>query len=302
MNETAYRQAEDRFWRAFGLQRNEKHIELAGTGTSVRVQICGDGPPVLFIHGGPNAGSGWVPVLGAFDGFTRLVVDRPGTGLSEPWPAIVGTDNLLGFADRFVDDVLSALEVERADVVASSLGGFLALRSAAVTPHRFGRMVQMACPAFVPGMELPMFMRMLSFKWLRKVTSIFPPNPRVGDAILRQIGHGASLDAGRISPSVGEWYLELQRHTDTMKNEGDLIGSLRGNLDRLTLSDELMASIDTPTLYLWGEDDTFGGRDVAEHVTGVMPNAELEMFAGSGHLPWIDFPAEIGARARAFLV
>ncbi len=140
--------------------------------------------------------------------------------------------------------------------------------------------------------------------WFRRFTSLFPPNEKIGDSMLRQIGHGASLDAGRIPQAFKDWYLDLQRHTDTMENEGELIGSaatIRGFDPALTLPDELLASVTVPTLFLWGEDDGFGGRDVAEEVVSLMPNAELEMIPESGHLPWLDFPAEIGRRTRAFL-
>jgi pimeloyl-ACP methyl ester carboxylesterase len=102
-----------------------------------------------------------------------------------------------------------------------------------------------------------------------------------------------------------DWYLALQRYTDTMEHDGNIIGmaaSFRAGFDpALTLTDETLSSVTTPTLFLWGEDDGFGGRDVADAVVGPMPNADLEMIADSGHLPWLDFPAEIGSRTRAFL-
>ena len=304
MNETSYRRAERAFWDGYGVEPGERFVTPATTGTDVRVQLIGDGPPVLFIHGGPNAGSTWGPIVGAFDGYTCLLVDRPGTGLSEPWPAITSSEQLLRFGDRFVADVLDGLGLERAHVVASSFGGFLALRSAATTPERFDRMAQMACPALVPGMKTPPFMRFMSMGWFRRLTGLFPPNEKVGDMILRQIGHGASLDAGRIPQSFKDWYLNLQRHTDTMENDGEMIGSLAsfGRFDDVyTLPGELIASVTTPTLFLWGEDDTFGGREVAEHVVDLMPNSELVMLPDSGHLPWLDFPDEVGRLARTFL-
>lgn len=304
MNEASYQQAEQVLWKGVGIHPDEHIVTLTTTGTEVRLQIIGDGPPVLFIHGGPNSGSTWAPIVGAFDGYSCILVDRPGTGLSEPYPNIVDRENLFRFGDRIVDDVLTGLGIERAHVVASSFGGYLALRSAAATPERFGRMVQMACPALVPGMKTPPFMRMISMGWFRKFTGLFPPNEKISDGILRQIGHGASLDAGRIPQSFKDWYLDLQRYTDTMENDGELIGSLAsfGGFDRaMTLPDELISSVTIPTLFLWGEDDGFGGRDVAEGVVNLMADADLVMLPDSGHLPWLDFPADVGRRTREFL-
>lgn len=304
MNEAAYRQAEKMLWQSVGIEPDEKCIILPSTGTAVRVQVVGEGPPVLFIHGGPNAGTTWAPIVGAFDGYTCLIVDRPGAGLSQACPQLCDNRTLLRFAHRFVEEVLVEMGLEKADVVASSFGGFLALHSAAASPERFGRMVQMACPALVPGMVMPTFMRLTTRAWFRRITGLFPPNQRVGDSILRQIGHGASLDAGRIPQSFKDWYLELQRHTDTVKNYGEMIGSLgRGSRihPELILSQDLLGSVGTSTLFLWGYDDGFGGEGVARGVTDLMPDARLEMIPESGHLPWLDFPAEIGARTRTFL-
>jgi pimeloyl-ACP methyl ester carboxylesterase len=185
-------------------------------------------------------------------------------------------------------------------VVASSFGGHLALRSAAAEPERFGRMVQMACPALSPGEQAPPFMRLLKIGWLRKILNTLPPNPRANRSILRQIGHGASLDAGRIPQSFFDWYLELQRHTDTMRSDGKLIATTLKERARLTLGDGLLASVGVPTLFLWGEDDTFGGADVAHHLVAQLPDAKLRMIPAAGHLPWLDDPAAAARATTAF--
>lgn len=304
MKTAEYKEAESRLWDTVGIRPDEKTVELGTTGTRVRVQVIGSGPPVLFIHGGPNSGSTWAPIVGAFEGNTCLLVDRPGTGFSEPLERTPDASDFQRIASNFVGDVLGGMDIDRAHVVASSLGGYIALRSAAETPDRFDRMVQMACPAFAQGMLIPPFMRMMTMAWFRWFTGLFPPSPRISDSILRQIGHGKSLDAGRIPQSFKDWYLDLQRYTDTMENDGNLIGmfgSRSGWDNRLTLTDDLLESIETPTLFLWGKDDGFGDRDVADRTVGPMPDAKLEMIPDSGHLPWLDFPAEIGQRTRAFL-
>ncbi len=305
MNEAKYRQAEQRLWTDVGVQPNEKVVTLASSGTDVRVQIIGSGEPVLFIHGGPNSGSTWAPIVGAFDGYQCLLVDRPGTGLSAPYADLEDVHDFVRHSDRFVSDIADALGFERLHIVASSLGGYIAIRSAANAPDRFGRMVQMACPAMAPGMLLPKFMTMMSSTLFRRVTGVLPPSRKVSNDIMRQIGHGKSIDAGRIPDTFTDWYLDLQRYTDTMRNDGDLIGmavSRKTGIDpSLTLTDATLGAVEAPTLFLWGEDDGFGGADVAERTTDPMPNVTLEMIPDAGHLPWLDFPVEIGARTRAFI-
>ena len=300
MEEAKYREAEQRLWSSVGLNPKEHRVRVKDA--SVRVQEIGTGDPVLFIHGGPSAGSNWAGLLRHFDGFRALVVDRPGTGLSEPTP--ISVETMPGFADDFVSAILTPLGLDRAHVVASSLGGYLALRSASVHPDRILRMVQMACPAFAPGMAMPPFMRLMSVGWIRRILNALPPNDRVGRSILKQIGHGKSIDRGIIPEEFFDWYLALQRYTDTMRNDGALIGeggTFGGWRQDLTLTEELLSTIATPTLFLWGEDDAFGSRDVADAMKGAMPDATLRMVPDAGHLPWLDDPAGIASETMAFL-
>ena len=300
MNEARYREAEATFWRTHGMDAPAEHwVRLAATGTNVRVLEWGEGDPALFIHGGPNAASGWVSLVAHLEGFRCLLVDRPGTGLSDPFP--LRTSNLPAVGARFVGDVLDGLGLERAHVVASSIGGHLALRSAAHAPERFGRMVQMACPAVVPGDRMPPFMAGLRNPVTRRLATLFPPNPKMNASILRQIGHGASLDAGRLPTGMDAWYLEMQRHTDTMKSDLAAMASIVRDHESVRLSERDFRAVPVPTRFLWGADDTFGGEDVARRLVGWMPDAELTMIPDAGHLPWIDFPELIAAETAAFL-
>lgn len=294
-----YREAEAAFWATVGLAPSEHRIRLATTGTTVRVQEVGEGDPVLFLHGGPNAGTTWAPMLEHLQGSRCLLLDRPGTGLSAPYPITAG--NLPRIGATIVGEVLDGLGIDRAHVVASSFGGHLALRSAAAEPGRFRRMVQMACPALSPGEKAPPFMRALTKPWVRKIANTLPPSERAARSILRQIGHSASLDAGRIPQGFLDWYLALQRHTDTMGNDGDLIGRVVPNRAELTLADGLLGDIAVPTLFWWGADDTFGDEAVARHLVRVMPMAELTMVPDAGHLPWLDRPREAAEATMTFL-
>lgn len=304
MNEAKYREAERKFWQTVGLTPTEHQIVLPRIGARVRIQEIGEGPPTLLIHGGPNSGSTWAPLVEHIDGLRCLLLDRPGTGLSES----IGlrASGLVEFASSLVADVLDALELERAHVVASSLGGYCALWSASVDPHRFDRMVQMACPALLPDQQLPKFMKAIMLPGMRKVIAALPPNKKAEESIMRQIGHGASIDAGRLPEAHGEWYRALNRYTDTMRNDFDLIHSLKGGKggfdQSVVLGADTLAKVTTPTHFIWGADDTFGGAEVADWVVGAMPNATVEMRADSGHLPWLDDPSSVAEATQAFLL
>lgn len=299
MNEAKYRVAEQRFWGTYGLRPTERFVRLAATGTRVRVLEVGAGEPLLFVHGAPNAASTWAPLVARLDGYRCLLVDRPGTGLSEPFP--IRPANLAAIGERFVGDVLDGVGVDRAHVVASSFGGHLALRSAGHAPERFLRMVQMACPALVPGDRMPSFMRRLGNPLMRWIAARVPPEPKANEEVMRAIGHGASLDAGRLPPAMMEWYLDLQRYTDTRRNDYAMVASGVGDPDPVRLREADFRAVAVPTIFLWGADDTFGDEAVARRLVGWMPDAGLTMLPRCGHLPWLDDPERLADLTTAFL-
>ncbi len=303
MNAARYRVAEARFWAWTGAHPTELWVQLAHSHVRVRVQAVGDGPTVLFVAGAPYSGSIWAPLVRQLSGFRCLLVDRPGTGLSEPFPVALSVETLPVFADTFIGDVLDALEIARASLVAHSFGGYLGLRAAAAQRERIDRIVLVGCPAFVPHMSIPLFMRFMTVGLMRRMLNALPPNERAEKMILRQIGEGASLDAGLIPRAFLDWSRAHQRDTDTMRNDGDLIGSLgspRGFDPVITLTESLLRSVAAPTLFLWGEDDGFGGAAVARDVAGLVPSGRLELLPRSGHLPWIENAVEVARLTAAF--
>lgn len=273
----------------------DHRLDLATLGSTVRVrEVAGDpdDEPVLFLHGGPNSGGTWAYLLARLEGFRCLALDRPGTGLSDPLPEPLSVHDLDRYAEHLVTDVLDALDVERAHLVASSFGGMVALRSAAAHPDRVGRMVQMACPAFAPGMQSPPFVRVLGTP-LRHVLARLPEHPRAHRMILRQIGHGHSLDHDVIPQPFSDWYFALMDLTDTATNEQAMMAEAatwRGFDPSLELTRDQLAAVTTPTHFIWGEDDAFGGREVGDRTVAAMPDATVEYWARSGHLPWLDDP------------
>lgn len=305
MDVIRYREAEQLLFAYEGVAPTEHRVHLDQLGVDVRVQEVGEGEPTLFLHGSPNSGSTWMPLVSRLTGLKCLILDRPGTGLSGPLPDPVRPHNLRRYAETLAVDVLDALDLERAHLVVSSMGGTIALYSAAAHPERFGRVVQMACPGLIPGGAIPPFMRLMMTPGVGRMLGMLPPNARAARMTLRQIGHRASLDAGRIPDVFFDWYVALQRHTDTMEHEGTMIahaGGPRGFDPSLLIPDDVLAQVSTPTYFLWGEDDVFGGRDVAERLVETLPDAALEMLPAAGHLPWLDDPDRAGRVVMAHLL
>jgi 2-hydroxy-6-oxonona-2,4-dienedioate hydrolase len=291
VNEAAYRAAERRLWRSIGVEPVEWSIHLGRNDVDVRIQELGSGPPVLFIHGANTSGASWATLAAKLDGFRCLILDRPGTGLSQPVPRRIDKASLQDIADTLVVDILDALDLPSAHLVATSLGGYIGLRAAAASPERIDRMVQFSWPVGAPIRHLPWALRAMTIPGLSRLAASIPANERSVRMLFRRLGHTAKLEDGRITREDLDCYLAMLRYTDTLRNEiapaRALISPIRG-LAALDLTDEMLRKVTCPTLFIWGSQDVFGGPDVAQQLVARIPNAELDLMPEAGHSPWLD--------------
>lgn len=298
-----YKEAEGRLWRHYGVEPHAYFLDLERPQVKVRFQEVGTGAPVLFVHGGPNAGTTWAPLVARMYDFRCLVLDRPGCGLSEP--VDYGASDLPSLATAVLESVLTALDIERLPLVVSSMGGLWGFWLAQAHPQRVSRMVQMGCPALIAGMKIPPFMRLLAVPRLnRLMTKMMPASVDAARDLYRQIGHGASIETGRIPDIYFDWSYHLTDDTDTMQNELGMIEKAltwRGTRSELLFGEEELRRVPQPTLYIWGEDDTFGGARLARQTAAMTPNAQLRIMSQSGHLPWLDAAKEVAALTTKFL-
>jgi pimeloyl-ACP methyl ester carboxylesterase len=236
----------------------------------------------------------------------RLGLDRPGCGLSPPHPTGFGDmAQLEAFSDGLVVDVLDALDLERGHVVATSFGGYTALRGAAAHPDRIERMVLFGWSVGAPIVHVPLMMRVSAIPVLGRLMASLPANERAVRMVLEAAGLRQALASGRVSREMIGAFHSLLRDTDTMVNEVTagprLLRPIHGFDEDSLLSPAVLASITTPVFFLWGEDDPFGGAEVARAFTAQIPSAELELMPGAGHAVWIDDPERAAKTADTFL-
>jgi pimeloyl-ACP methyl ester carboxylesterase len=302
VDEKRYRAAEQRLFAAAGVEPAEEWVELQRVGARARVLATGEGPPVVFFSGGPNAAATWAYVAANLAGVRCLLVDRPGTGLSGPPARIPDRTNLASYVVDLGLDVLDGLALDRTAVVGSSFGGYLSIRLAATHPDRLSHLVLAACPAFVPGWTGPQIATLLRTPVLGRVMMRIPPSRAGVRMSLRQFGHSRSLLEGRISRPMLDWILSWQRDTDTMKHDGEMIigcGTWRGGFDAaLDLTPAELASVSVPTTILIGAADTVGGEAVGQRLAAAIPRASLQVLDDAGHLPWLDDPVWLAAGVR----
>lgn len=116
-------------------------------GTTVRVEVAGDGPPMLYFHGLTGLGSVIRQETPA--GFRVATYDQRGHGSAQgTW---VPRDFTIGEFVADAEAVLDALGWDRVAVGGASMGAAIALRLAVDHPERVSRLALVA-PAF--GWEL----------------------------------------------------------------------------------------------------------------------------------------------------
>jgi 2-hydroxy-6-oxonona-2,4-dienedioate hydrolase len=292
-NIEAFRDAEKRLWGHYGVEPVERYVRLQGLGIQVRVLEVGQGEPVLFLHGSPNAGSKWAPLAAKLADFRCLVLDRPGCGLSEP--VDYRRTDLRSLASDLFCQTLDALGLPRVHLVASSLGGALGFYATHADPQRVIHLVQEGCPAFVKGFRLPFY------NLAGTVASLVTGRSGNSRAAFRQMGHSQAMDQGRFESEVLTWRDALLKYTGTVRNENQLNLHLASKMSSYTYDQEFVGQIHVPTLYLWGEDDPFGSTEIGQNLAAAQPNARFQSFPASGHLPWLDDTASHAQLIRDFL-
>lgn len=305
-DEVAYRRAEQRLWDSLGVVPSERRVRLDGLGCQVRLQLVGEGEPVLFLHGASTAGTSWAGLAAALPGWRCLLVDRPGTGLSEPLtrvPRDAAGMRALGAA--LLPELLDALGLDRAAVVATSFGGYFAFRGALAAPERVGRLVELGWTPAARSHGVPAFMRLGSVPLLGRAMAAVPASEASVRRMFGQIGLRQALDAGRVTPEATASYAALLNHTSTMRNELALgravVSPFRGLDPQLALSPGEQAALAMPVLVAWGDGDPFGSLEVARRFADGFPDGRLVEMPGAGHAPWMDDPVATAALVDAFL-
>ena len=264
-------------------------------GGETQVVELGDGPALLLVHGGGDAGYEWFPALEALTAHRRVVVvDRPGHGLADPFD-YRGVD-LLAHATAFLDDVLDALGLEVVDIAGNSMGGIWSLALALDEPQRVRRLSLVGAP---PGLtrSVPLLLR-LGFGL-----------PLVGRSVARRLLASPSREGsrefwGRLLVAHPELLADdfLDVDVEHMSRNRESVVSLMcevvglGGVRRELLLGERWRRLVVPTQAVFGERDAFlsaGTWRAWEALASESACVELVRVPGAGHLPWLDEPARV---------
>lgn len=223
---------------------------------------------VVLLHSALGDSRLWRHQIPALEeSFDVVAPDLPGWG-ETPMPSVPYS---------FVDVVAQHLP---ALMVGNSFGGAIALRTALAYPERVKKLV-------LVGSGLP------AWDWTEEMRAYFAAEEEAFEA--------GDLD-GATEINLEFWV--KPQHRDEVRPQQRRALELQSAHEEPELIWPDMPPLSTlsmPTLVVVGDDDKDDFKKIAEHLAEEIPDADLVIVPGAGHLVGIDQPAELNALLLEFL-
>jgi pimeloyl-ACP methyl ester carboxylesterase len=260
----------------------ERDVRTRYGSTHVVISGASEAPPVVLVHMAGCAAVVWRSLVASLANDHRLyAVDTIGdAGKSE-------LDDLgrypKGGADysAWLGDVWDALRLGAADLVAGSMGGWIALHFASREPERVRRLVLLG------PMGLPSWSQTLLVLFRLATVGVTPSASKAERLLSWAIGNSPAVRA-----EVGDWMnAVLESHCKTR------LGS------PLPLPASRLELIEAPTLVvLGGNDGPIGNADrAAGRARRHIPDVDVEILRDAGHAMSVEAADQVGPRVAEFL-
>ena len=266
-----------------------RHLVVNGVHSPVLIGGTeATGEAVVFVHGNPDAGSDWEPLMKHVAEFAAVVApDMPGFGGADKDAA---QDYTLAAYGAHLGGVIDQLGIDGVHLVAHDFGGPFALTWAAANPGK------------VASVTLINTGVLLDYRWhrLARVWRI----PVVAELFMRATTRRAARFVIRHdNPGLPqEWVNRIVEH---LLPAGTKRAVLR--LYRSTRQEDMDALVeplrdrDPDTLVVFGAADVYIPVEQAERQRRVFPRARVETLPGVGHWAWLEQPDEVASLVVPFL-
>jgi pimeloyl-ACP methyl ester carboxylesterase len=230
-------------------------------GEPIRYKTAGSGEPLILVHGLSGSTRWWVRNIPAFaERYTVYLVDLPGFGTLARTQRFV-----LSEAADWLLDWFHAIDLERADWLGHSMGGYLCLQVAARLPQVVDRLV-LAAPALLPT----------GHSWESYLLPLMAATRYMPPSFLPIL----LTDALRAGP----------------------LTILRAARDLLSkdIRKEVCA-VQSPSLLIWGQNDTLVPPILGDLLHKAIPHSRLLILKGAGHVLMYDRPHAFNDAILKFL-
>ncbi|MGM7666380.1 alpha/beta fold hydrolase [Microbacterium sp. A93] len=264
------------------MKRQQARVEVRpGLHLAYATQGDPSGPTVVFFPGPTDSWRSYADVLDHFPPSVHAVAvstrghgdsDKPETGYTVP---------------DYASDVvpfLTALGLQRVVLAGHSASCLVVRRVAAESPERVAGLVLEASPlSLYRNPEMEGFV----------ATAVSNLSDPISPGFIRTFLSGTAPRT--LDPAVLEIHVEQLLKVPARVWQGTFGGLVEydaaGELDR----------IQAPTLLLWGDADRRVGLLEQEALTSAIPQAELRVYPGVGHVPRMEDPSRFAADVTGFV-
>ncbi len=225
-------------------------------------------PPLVLLHQGLGASMEWASQIAYFsDDYHIITFDRWGYGRSDPRPnfdygfLLLDTDEAIALLD--------SLDVKDAFLLGHSDGGTIALMLAARRPDLARAMAIEAAHIY------------------------YEPKIRAGIQTMLEEVHSSRRIQSALKMLHGEKARSLAEAWLTHWLDP-------GNVPVNPAPEEMLAQVRCPVLVIQGEEDKYATPRHAEDIHAYLPDSELWLIPGCGHMPHVTLGEEFSARVAAF--
>ncbi len=257
---------------------------------TMKYQVQGSGPAVLFVHGLPTSGRLWDFVMRALQAqFRCIAVDLPGFGGSPPFE-----DGSLD-ADRYADaleELRKQLSISHWHLVGHDAGSTIAVHYAGRFGKSLDRLVLCSPPIF-PEHQIPWFFRLLRSPIIGDVLA------PVATELVWRVGLPKAL--GQVD-GMTDIIEDFRQPFSGFQGSRRLLHILRWGdpAQVLRKTAAMLSSIAAPTLIVHGKQDTAIPISFATRAAEIMPKAELHLIEAKHFIPLI-CPEELCKHLLLFL-
>jgi pimeloyl-ACP methyl ester carboxylesterase len=238
---------------------------------------AGDGAPIVFLHGYLMGANLWDPVIQLLESEFRCLIPELPFG-AHPSAMRPTADLTTGGVGRLVADFLRALELHQVILVGNDSGGAIAQVVAARHPQHLGGLVLTSCDAF-DNHPPKLFRPLITAARLGALTPLlaalkFQP--------VRSLPGAYGWLSHRPPPHelIDGWIANYLANKDVRRDTRQLIGALGDNAFMVQIAAEL-AEFTKPVLLAWAAEDKLFPLEHARRLTGIIPNARLELIERS---------------------
>jgi pimeloyl-ACP methyl ester carboxylesterase len=243
------------------------HLSSPSAGTvELIVDEQGDGAPFLLLHGGsgPDSMQPLATLLAARHDARVLSPTHPGFGLTTR-PA--GLDDVHGLAQLYAA-YLAELSLEHVTVIGNSVGGWVAVELALLSPERLRRVV------------------------LVDAVGVEVPDHPVADLSGLSAPQIMALAFHDPAPFMRDPATLSETERAALANNQTALAAYAPQMTDPTLAARL-AKLQVPALVVWGESDGIVNVDYGRAYAAAIPGAGFEVLPNTGHVPQLETPEQL---------